>query len=291
MLQHPHEVKRRLATVPLLSAALERVDVPRGRRFDGERCPAALLEAMEEAAEKKIPVLLMFPGPGALDVKDVAERGIPRSVVEGEGEEGEGEEEEGGGGGRKETTTATAAEAEEQQQTLPLAFGPVRGGEYILVAVDGTWHQGKQMFRVSLLFIWFAFRFSFLSFVEKKKIRLSTLIFSFFFLSYLPSLSSSHSSRTWPPGSWPLGARPSGSSSPSATPRRNSARRPLQPWPAPKRSGERQQQQQQQQQRATAAATKTLQRQKALLLPPTSRATFAPTPGRSRCSRSRSKGA
>lgn len=127
--------------MPLLSAALEKVNVPRGRRFEGERCPFALREAMEEAERKKIPVLLMFPGPGALEVKDVAEKGIPRSVVEGVVDESGGKKSEGGG-----TTTTTAEEAP------PLAFGPIRGGEYILVAVDGTWHQGKQMFRVSCFF-------------------------------------------------------------------------------------------------------------------------------------------
>jgi len=82
-------------------------------------------------------VLLMFPGPDALDVKEVAERGIPRSVFEEkkDGEEGEGSNEEGDKG--------------EEPEETPLAFPPVRGNEYILVAVDGTWKQGVQMFRVS----------------------------------------------------------------------------------------------------------------------------------------------
>ena len=162
--------------MPLLSAALERVEVPRGRRFGGERCPPCLREAMEEAEEKKIPVLLMFPGPGAMDVKDVAERGIPRWVVE-----GRSEEEEEGGAGEKETTTA---EAKTEAEAPPLAFGPVRGGEYILVAVDGTWHQGKQMFRVSSFCFYFVAFFS----SEKKK---RTFDAHHFFVSHSHSFSLS----------------------------------------------------------------------------------------------------
>ena len=174
VLQHPHEIRRRLATVPLLSAALEKVDVPRGRRFDGERCPPCLREAMREAEEKEIPVLLMFPGPGALDAKDVAERGIPRWVAEGkESEEERGERGGGGGaggrgGGAGEEGTATSA-TETEAESPPLAFGPVRGGEYILVAVDGTWHQGKQMFRVSFFYVCASLFFFLLEEKKKKK--------------------------------------------------------------------------------------------------------------------------
>lgn len=117
---------------------------------------------MEEAERKKIPVLLMFPGPGALDVKDVAERGIPRSAVEGVIDES--------GGGKESNDEETTAEA--GAEAPPLAFGPVRGGEYILVVVDGTWHQGKQMFRVS----WFPrvdffFFYFFLLLLQKEKTR------------------------------------------------------------------------------------------------------------------------
>ena len=265
VLQHPYEIRRRLATVPLLSAALESVDVLRGRRFGGEgRCvPPCLAEAMKEAAEKNIPVLLMFPGPGALDVKDVAERGIPRSVVEGRGDGGGGGEEESSsparGAGERETTPAPAtadagaeAGAGAEAEAPPLAFGPVRGGEYILVAVDGTWHQGKQMFRVSSTFgqlLLSASSFPFFSssgggggIQGKRKPGLFDAD-HFFVPSHPPSLplfSPPPQTRILPPGSWLLEAQQSGSSSRSETPQRSSARRPPRPWRAPRGSGERQ---------------------------------------------------
>ena len=315
VLQHPHEIRRRLATVPLLSAALEKVDVPRGRRFDGDlRCPPCLREAMAEAEQKKIPVLLLFPGPGALDVKEVAERGIPRWVVEGresaEEEEEEGERREGGGGAGEEekeaaTTTTTATEEGESKSkpSPPLAFGPVRGGEYILVAVDGTWHQGKQMFRVSF----FLFSFVFLGERTKKKTRLSSTTLFFFFAHhhhhhlffFFFKKKKKKNDRTSPPGSSPLGARRSGSSSRSGTPPRSSARRPPRPWLARRRSEERRRRQQQQTATAAAAtataATATPRRRRRRRQrprpPPTSLATSARTRGRLRCSRSRSKDA
>lgn len=229
VLQHPHEIRRRLATVPLLSAALEKVDVPRGRRFDGERCPPCLREAVREAEERKIPVLLMFPGPGALDVKEVAEKGIPRWVAEGK----ESAEEEGSGGAGEEegTTTTTTTTATESS---PLAFGPVRGGEYILVAVDGTWHQGKQMFRVSL----FYFTFFFFLLQEERKRRKTRLFDADHLLFFCSKSFSFLKNRTSPPGSSPLGAPRSGSSSRSETPPKSSARRPRRPWRARRRSEE-----------------------------------------------------
>lgn len=157
VLQHPFEIRRRLATVPLLSAALRKASVPRGRRFGGELCPAELKEALERAERERIPVLLMFPGPDALDVKEVAEKGIPMSVFEKKKDEGG----DGGGGGGDEgcvkgdddddndNKKEEKVDDNREQTPPPLAFPPVRGREYILVAVDGTWKQGVQMFRVS----------------------------------------------------------------------------------------------------------------------------------------------
>ena len=111
VLQHPHEVCRRLGTVPLITAALEGVAVCVGRRFDGARCPPALRAALDDAEANDTPILLLFPGPDSVDCADAA-AGARAAVAAG----------------------------------LPPSGILNHPSPYLLIIVDGTWRHGRQLF-------------------------------------------------------------------------------------------------------------------------------------------------
>jgi len=72
VLQHPAEQKRTLATVPLLALCVQNVHVVRGRRYRQGR--SAVLDAAIAAASRShtpVPLLVLWPGPGAIDVSAV----------------------------------------------------------------------------------------------------------------------------------------------------------------------------------------------------------------------------
>lgn len=77
----------------------------------GHRTPPALAAALADAAARALPVLILFPGPDAVDAVDAGVGG-PAAVAAG------------------------------------LPAGGTRGGcdEYVLIVVDGTWRHAKQLF-------------------------------------------------------------------------------------------------------------------------------------------------
>lgn len=76
VLQHPHEKKRKLATVPLLGRCLKDCHVKAHRRFP-EHVFSELDLAIEQAKSGQCPLYLLFPGPGAVDLADAMSH--PRS--------------------------------------------------------------------------------------------------------------------------------------------------------------------------------------------------------------------
>ncbi|KAK9817852.1 hypothetical protein WJX72_003154 [[Myrmecia] bisecta] len=117
VLQHPFEIRKRLATVPLLTLSLAHITVLRVRHLS-PGCSDVLDEALEDAANGVSPLYLLFPGAGAVDVAELAasEAHIQRlqSVQEQSGGEGSGTR---------------------------------RRWPYTLLAIDGTWNQAKEMFK------------------------------------------------------------------------------------------------------------------------------------------------
>ncbi|KAH9370375.1 hypothetical protein HPB48_006707 [Haemaphysalis longicornis] len=84
ILQHPGEVKRNLSTAPMLEAALssEQCLILRGRRFSRERCGA--LESILGEAAPSGDTILLYPGPEAKDVRELAtvqQRGRGYNIV------------------------------------------------------------------------------------------------------------------------------------------------------------------------------------------------------------------
>ncbi|GIM09964.1 hypothetical protein Vretimale_13750 [Volvox reticuliferus] len=75
ILQHPHELKKRLATVPLLKCCLddESMTVITGRKLQ-QPGSNAVVDALLEGAERgTYPLYVLFPGPGSYDLASLAE--------------------------------------------------------------------------------------------------------------------------------------------------------------------------------------------------------------------------
>ncbi|GIL53898.1 hypothetical protein Vafri_9501 [Volvox africanus] len=74
ILQHPHELKKRLATVPLLKCCLddESLTVVTGRKL--QPGSNAVVDALLDGAERgTYPLYVLFPGPGSQDLAKLAE--------------------------------------------------------------------------------------------------------------------------------------------------------------------------------------------------------------------------
>ena len=115
MLQHPHECKRTLATVPLLAACLAGVHVVRGNKYNAGKSKL-LDEAIARAgrAERPVPLFVLWPGEAysPMDVRTVT---LPRQ-----------------------TSTPPSAAEEDAASQDPA---------WTLVAIDGTWNQAAEMAR------------------------------------------------------------------------------------------------------------------------------------------------
>ncbi|KAG0569742.1 hypothetical protein KC19_6G113000 [Ceratodon purpureus] len=140
VLQHPHELKHKLATVPVLSRCIQPCHVVVGRRLHSSNWPFA---ASDDAGH----TLLLFPGPDATELKlwyeevtdrervgavERAEDALPRSmqalkVVRNDSDQNE----DNGGGG--------VIKPKDIQITL--------------VVVDGTWEHAQEMVKASLPFL------------------------------------------------------------------------------------------------------------------------------------------
>ncbi|KAB7500519.1 hypothetical protein Anas_13189 [Armadillidium nasatum] len=79
ILQHPHEEKRCLRTVPILEALIpkENCSVIKGKKFNPSRCPELKNELSNENS------ILMYPGQNAVDIEDlppVGEAQLPYNI-------------------------------------------------------------------------------------------------------------------------------------------------------------------------------------------------------------------
>jgi DTW domain-containing protein YfiP len=114
IVQHPHECKRPLATVPLLQRCLARVHVLRRRTYTPGVGGVPVLDAVLHAAshgQPAVPVYVLWPGPDAVDVRHAAAAAGLGDLSGDTGNDGA-------------CNTRSA---------------------YILVALDGTWHQAREM--------------------------------------------------------------------------------------------------------------------------------------------------
>jgi len=113
VLQHPHEARRTLASVPLLAASLRKLRVVRSRGFKPGR--DALLDAVLAAARREtdpLPLFLLWPAE-AVDVAEAAKRLA--------------------------TSTASVALSASDDTLFRCA--------YVLLVLDGTWTQCTEMAR------------------------------------------------------------------------------------------------------------------------------------------------
>ncbi|KAG2434179.1 hypothetical protein HXX76_007906 [Chlamydomonas incerta] len=148
ILQHPYELKKRMATVALLTRCLDEASLsvlPARRLQQAGRSPET--DAMlSGAARGDYPLYVLFPGPGAVDLAEVAaspphgarlQAAAPRLQTAAEQQAGAAAEPAVAPGTSSADAGAAGAGAPEQPA-------------YMLVVVDGTWRQAKEMFKVSL---------------------------------------------------------------------------------------------------------------------------------------------
>ncbi|GMH35782.1 hypothetical protein BSKO_03650 [Bryopsis sp. KO-2023] len=110
LLQHPFEERRRLATVPIASAALENFEIIKGRSF-GPQKSEALRQLVEDAQKGLCVLYVLFPGPGAVPL---------------------------------------AQAIEEQKRKLdPGNESSDQMKDYGLIVIDGTWKEAKEIFKAS----------------------------------------------------------------------------------------------------------------------------------------------
>ncbi|PRW20396.1 DTW domain-containing 2 [Chlorella sorokiniana] len=191
ILQHPHELKKRLATVPLLQKCLGDVTVLRSRYYQPSKPQhAALQQALEGAAAGRYPLLVLFPGGTARDVQEVAAElqlqagssssstatscdpsGIgsscdqrQRQDVQQQAQPGQQQAQPGqpaqpvqqpaqpvqqqqpGQQQRPASSAAAAAPASAAPGAAAAGRGAGREPRYVLLVIDGTWKQAKEMF-------------------------------------------------------------------------------------------------------------------------------------------------
>lgn len=120
ILQHPHEVRHKLSTVPLLQKCLRNSQVIVGRRLHIGSSPMLDAISSQSGAEnsKCWQVLLLFPGEEAMDletwISDRAQSGMP-DHPQNENENG--------------------------------------GILVLLIVIDGTWQHAKEMVKASMAFL------------------------------------------------------------------------------------------------------------------------------------------
>ncbi|KAG2447297.1 hypothetical protein HYH02_007627 [Chlamydomonas schloesseri] len=175
ILQHPYELKKRMATVPLLTRCLDEASLrvlPARRLQQPGKSPET--DAMlEGAARGDYPLYLLFPGPDATDLAEVAESETHAARLQaaaarlGAQQPGPGDAT-GAGAGPAVSAQAAAAAASSAAPAADTAAaaadsvagccesGPPQAQQpqpqvpqpaYLLVVVDGTWRQAKEMFK------------------------------------------------------------------------------------------------------------------------------------------------
>ncbi|GLC44497.1 hypothetical protein PLESTB_000066700 [Pleodorina starrii] len=177
ILQHPHELKKRLATVPLLQRCLdeESLTVVVGRKLQHPVSNPALEALLDGAQRGDYPLYVLFPGQGALGLAALTERPAHEAALR-------------RAAGRKTACSASAcpgtdlptsspssspsaatptssadvakaglaedaaaAAAAERGPMSQVAAAAVAGDlpapAYLLLVIDGTWRQAKEMYR------------------------------------------------------------------------------------------------------------------------------------------------
>mmetsp|Transcript_27335 Transcript_27335/g.52029 ORF Transcript_27335/g.52029 Transcript_27335/m.52029 type:complete len:358 (-) Transcript_27335:262-1335(-) len=173
ILQHPHERKRNLATAPILQKCLRRCWVVRSRRFDSAKNPLVNALLVRSTESPALPIVLLYPGPGAVGLQDLAqdqrfqEAVLTRKMARaGLGKPNDSCEGGDAGGVRLDNLHdsnnkidngdhidlnnsvespvdhrgAAAAEAEAER---------LLGCDYVVLVLDGTWQQAREMFASS----------------------------------------------------------------------------------------------------------------------------------------------
>lgn len=121
ILQHPHELRHKLSTVPLLQKCLRNSQVIVGRRLNMGSSPIldAICSQCDAEKSKCCHVLLLFPGEEATDletwISNRAQSGMPDHPPQNENENG--------------------------------------GILLLLIVIDGTWQHAKEMVKASLAFL------------------------------------------------------------------------------------------------------------------------------------------
>ncbi|KAK9787987.1 hypothetical protein WJX73_003228 [Symbiochloris irregularis] len=115
ILQHPHEVRRSLGTVRLLPRCVSRLTIAVGRTIKGtsRKDAANIAGLIDGAVEQECPVLLLYPAKGATSLALFAD---------------------------SPSFGARLAAAHNHPSSTP------PGRAYLLIALDGTWTNAREMF-------------------------------------------------------------------------------------------------------------------------------------------------
>lgn len=122
VLQHPSEARKRMATVPLLDLCLHDCTLIRGRKFSVEKTPG-LRDVLHTAKQLGTPIYVLFPGSEARDLADIVR--LHGQISE---------------------CLQVQQAAAELHRTHKGSHSPPWA--YLLIAIDGTWRQGKEIFKV-----------------------------------------------------------------------------------------------------------------------------------------------
>ncbi|KAF6261433.1 hypothetical protein COO60DRAFT_1699852 [Scenedesmus sp. NREL 46B-D3] len=143
VLQHPHETKKALATVPLLGFVLQPASLLRlvGRRLRAGTA-AAFDELLGQAQQAGAPVMVLWPGPGAQCISDVQLPQLSKQPCKQCSRQQQAQD--------CVAQQPSCRDAHHPQQQEPQGTVSSAGGglAYVLVVVDGTWQQAKEMFSV-----------------------------------------------------------------------------------------------------------------------------------------------
>ncbi|BDA49562.1 DTW domain-containing protein 2 [Coccomyxa sp. Obi] len=125
VLQHPLEARKRMATVPLLDLCLKDCTLIRGRKFSVEKT-SGLGDALHTAKQMGSPIYVLFPGAEARDLADMVRVHSQERHLE--------------GGLQVQQAAAEPHVTHRGSHSPPWT--------YLLIAIDGTWRQGKEIFKV-----------------------------------------------------------------------------------------------------------------------------------------------
>ena len=148
--------RKRLATVPVLQKCVDGVALLRSRVFKrASSVHAPLTDALEGAAAGRFPLLVLFPGAGARDVQDAGAElrsggstGSSLCSVAASSSSNSGSPGAAAGDARdaRQARQDVCQPQQQQQQQGEEGGDPL----YVLLVIDGTWQQAKEMAKVLL---------------------------------------------------------------------------------------------------------------------------------------------